>query len=153
TTGGAIIYDNGQFLYSHHATDPCSGRLVNAFDLVRLHKFGDQDDAAVQGTPTNRLPSYVAMTQFALQDAGVAAVMAQERYERAVEAFSEPLPTDSTASQQTQPNTQPTDYEWLKKLEIAPTTGKPAKTPYNILTLLKHDPHIAGRIYRDTFTD
>ncbi|MCG6197251.1 virulence-associated protein E, partial [Anoxybacillus sp. LAT_38] len=44
TTGGAIVYDNGQFLYSHHATDPCSGRLVNAFDLVRLHKFGELDD-------------------------------------------------------------------------------------------------------------
>ncbi|MFR3410760.1 MAG: hypothetical protein ACLTXW_15205 [Christensenellales bacterium] len=28
TTGGAIVYDNGKFLFSHHATDPCSGRLV-----------------------------------------------------------------------------------------------------------------------------
>ncbi len=51
TTGGAVIYDNGKFLYSHHATDPCSGRLVNAFDMVRLHRFGDKDDEAQPGTP------------------------------------------------------------------------------------------------------
>ena len=38
TAGGAIVYDGDRFLYSHHATDPCSGLLVNAFDLVRLHK-------------------------------------------------------------------------------------------------------------------
>lgn len=60
TTGGAVIYDSGKFLYSHHATDPCSGKLVNAFDLVRLHRFGDKDDEAQPGTPTNRLPSYSA---------------------------------------------------------------------------------------------
>ena len=52
TTGGAVMYDNGKFLYSHHATDPCSGKLVNAFDLVRLHKFADADDEAQAGTPT-----------------------------------------------------------------------------------------------------
>ena len=38
TSGGAIVYD-GKFLYSHHATDPVSEQLVNAFDLVRIHKF------------------------------------------------------------------------------------------------------------------
>lgn len=54
TTGGAVLYDNGKFLYSHHATDPCGGKLVNAFDLVRIHKFGDKDDEAAPGTPTNQ---------------------------------------------------------------------------------------------------
>ena len=77
TTGGAVIYDNGKFLFSHHATDPCSGRLVNAFDLVRLHKFGDKDDAALDGTPNNRLPSYKAMCEFAVADPLVSALMAQ----------------------------------------------------------------------------
>lgn len=23
--GGAVVYDDGLFLYSHHATDPCGG--------------------------------------------------------------------------------------------------------------------------------
>lgn len=57
TTGGAVIYDSGKFLYSHHATDPCSGRLVNAFDLVRLHRFGDNDDEAQPARLTTGSPA------------------------------------------------------------------------------------------------
>lgn len=71
TTGGAVLYDGGKFLYSHHATDPASGQLVNAFDLVRLHLYGDQDDDAQQGTPTCRLPSYKAMCEKAGADEAV----------------------------------------------------------------------------------
>lgn len=149
TTGGAIIYDDGKFLYSHHATDPCSGRLVNAFDLVRLHKFGDQDDEATPGTPTNRLPSYTAMVKFALQDAGVAAAMTQERYEKAVKAFQGSAPQPNAGGRQT---TDEQDMSWIELLEIG-STGRPAKTPQNILTLLQHDPSLAGRIYRDTFAE
>jgi predicted P-loop ATPase len=38
TSSGAIVY-NDVFMFSHHSTDPVSGRLVNAYDLVRMHKF------------------------------------------------------------------------------------------------------------------
>lgn len=41
TVGGLVIYDDDLFAYSHHDTDPCSEILVNAFDLVRIHMFGD----------------------------------------------------------------------------------------------------------------
>lgn len=141
TTGGAVLYDNGAFLFSHHATDPCSGKLVNAFDLVRLHKFADQDDEATPGAPTNRLPSFTAMVAFALQDAGVAAIMAQERYAKAADAFggSTVAPAD--------------DLEWIKRLELSPTTGRPAKTAANVIIVLQHDPAVRGRIFRDTFTE
>ena len=151
TTGGAVVYDDGKFLYSHHATDPCSGRLVNAFDLVRIHKFGDQDDDAAPGTPTNRLPSFTAMVAFALQDAGVAALMNQERYEKAVAEFS----TQDVAGGPDQDTnaTAEDDRSWITKLEISPTTGRPAKTANNVLVVLTHDPNVKGKIYRDTFTD
>lgn len=142
TTGGAILYDNDVFLYSHHATDPCSGKLVNAFDLVRLHRFGDQDDNALQGTPTNKLPSYSAMCAFAMQQEPVAGLLMQERYEKAVESFG-----GAEGSAVVEP-----DMSWIRRLEIS-ATGKPAKTPYNILVLLKHDPAISGRIYRDLFME
>lgn len=78
TTGGAVVYDGGKFLYSHHATDPCGGRLVNAFDLVRLHRFGDRDDEAQPGTPTGRLPSYMAMCELARSIGEVADLLARE---------------------------------------------------------------------------
>ena len=49
TSGGLVVYDDGKFCYSHHATDPIEGKLVNSFDLVRLHKFKDLDlDVAIR---------------------------------------------------------------------------------------------------------
>ena len=42
TAAGLIVYDD-KFAYSHHGTDPAGGRLCNAFDLVRIHKFGHLD--------------------------------------------------------------------------------------------------------------
>ena len=144
TTGGAVVYDDGKFLYSHHATDPCSGRLVNAFDLVRIHKFGDQDDDAAPGTPTNRLPSYTAMVAFALQDAGVAALMNQERYEKAVAEFG--ATDEETAAVDD-------DRSWITKLEISPTTGLPAKTTDNVLIILENDPLLKGKIAYDEFAN
>ncbi|MBG9567551.1 virulence-associated E family protein [Brevibacillus agri] len=141
TTGGAIVYDNGAFLFSHHATDPVGGRLVNAFDLVRLHKFGDQDDDAVPGTPTNRLPSFTSMCAFALQDAGVAALMNQERYEKAIQDFGNlPVGEEETAN-------------WISKLQVSATTGMPAKTTDNVLIILEHDPMLKGKLAFDEFAN
>ncbi len=67
TVGGAVVYDNDAFLYSHHDTDPISGRLCNAYDLVRLHLFGDKDN----GEPLDKCPSTQAMHELCAQDDAV----------------------------------------------------------------------------------
>ena len=121
TTGGAVIYDNGKFLYSHHATDPCSGKLVNAFDLVRLHRFGDKDDEAQPGTPNNRLPSYQAMCELAVQNADVAALMTQERYQEAVKDFEGVAATNDDDA-----------ANWMSKLAVNSQTGLPKSTMDNV---------------------
>lgn len=54
-SAGVVIYDD-KFSYSHHATDPACGKLLNAFDLVRIHKFGDDKD------------SFKQMSEFAMND-------------------------------------------------------------------------------------
>ncbi|WP_087064447.1 VapE domain-containing protein [Intestinibacillus massiliensis] len=87
TAGGAVLYDDGKFLYSHHSTDPCSGALVNAFDLVRLHKFGELDDAAKEGTPVNRLPSHIGMCALAREDPECAKLLQLEAGESALADF------------------------------------------------------------------
>lgn len=139
TTGGAVLYDNGKFLYSHHATDPCSGRLVNAFDLVRLHKFGDADDAADPSTPVNRLPSYKAMCEFAAEDKQVAGLLLDERWENAQEAFSPPKGTEED------------DGSWRKLLD-QDSQGKPLKSMKNLRTVLEHDPQLRGRLRLSLFS-
>lgn len=63
SSNGAVVEDDGLFLYSHHGTDPCSERLVNAFDLVRIHKFGDLDNTAPADARPTELPSFGAMKE------------------------------------------------------------------------------------------
>lgn len=138
TTGGAVIYDNGKFLYSHHATDPCGGKLCNAFDLVRLHKFGDCDDDIKPDTPTNKYPSYVEMCRYAVADAGVAAILNAERLAGANDDFSG-LPDDTA--------------NWIGKLQVSATSGLPAKTVDNVLLILENDPALKGRLAFDEFSN
>jgi len=140
TAGGAIVYDGDLFLYSHHATDPCSGQLVNAFDLVRLHKYGDLDAEAKDGTPVNKLPSFKAMSRLALQDKPVSELMDKERLDRAREAFSDG--TQDTADEY--------DTEWLSKL-TKDANGRFEKTINNAVIVLENDPLLKGKIATDEF--
>lgn len=142
TTGGAIVYDDGQFLFSHHATDPTGGRLVNSFDLVRLHKFGDQDDEAKPGTPTNKLPSYTAMMDFAMRQEPVAGLLMQERHQKATAAFADSpvLPAE------------PEDMDWMRRLEFN-SNGVYLKTVDNVLIVLEFDPALKDKIAFDEFAN
>lgn len=142
TTGGAVLYDNGKFLYSHHATDPCSGRLVNAFDMVRLHKFGELDDEAKEGTPSNRLPSYTAMCELAVNDSAVAALMAKERMEEAAKEF-EGVTVENTEDA----------LNWMQKLAIVPQTGAIKPTIDNVMIILDNDPMLKGKFALNEFSN
>lgn len=71
SANGAQIFED-KWLYSHHGTDPASGHMNNAFDLVRIHKFGHLDKEDSEAAP-NRLPSYKAMVKFCREDRKVLA--------------------------------------------------------------------------------
>lgn len=73
-----MIYDD-KFAYSHHATDPACGKLLNAFDLVRIHKFGDEDEKK----------SFSAMMDFAVRDERVSALLLQEKQAAASAEFED----------------------------------------------------------------
>ena len=152
TTGGAVLYEGGKFLFSHHATDPASGKLCNAFDLVRLHLFGDKDEDAKPDTPTNKLPSFVQMCQLAVQDENVARLMNQERYAQAVSAFGENAPPLGSAADEGG-NSPAGAPGWMRLLQIHPETGKPVKTTDNILIILEHDPLLQGAAVYDEFSN
>lgn len=67
---GLVIYDDGLACYDNHSTSPASGKRLNAFDLVRLHKFGALDAHSRTKNPT-KLPSYAAMVALVKDDARV----------------------------------------------------------------------------------
>ena len=142
TTGGLILYEDGVFAFSHHGTDPVSGLLVNAFDLIRLHKFSDEDEDAKEGTPVNRLPSFKAMSDFVVKDEKVRQSLAMERMQQASEDFDE-LDIEEPLEK--------ADMEWTKKLEYS-KSGDLEPVAINIKLILENDPKLKGKIGFDDFS-
>lgn len=143
TAGGAIVYDGDLFLYSHHATDPCSGQLVNAFDMVRLHRYGDLDNEVKEGTPVSKMPSFMEMSRLAVNDAAVSGLISQEKLEKAREAFQAPeAPQEGSGMDY--------DLSWLSRL-TKDGNGKYEKTINNAVVVLENDPLLKGRIVTDEF--
>lgn len=131
TTGGAIVYEDGKFLFSHHATDPCGGRLVNAFDLVQLHKFGGKDDNAAPGTPVGRLPSYTNMREWVqtLPDVRIEAATAAADFAGLESAAGE-------------------DESWQQQLDTTQAGGL-KNTLNNIVLILEHDARFKGKLRKN----
>lgn len=140
TTAGAVLYDKDTFIYSHHSTDPAGGKLLNAWDLVRIHKFGDLDADAAPGTPAASLPSWQAMRALAENDGPTAALLRQEDLDHALEGF-DPLPEEETDPD-----------KWQEKLTRT-QKGALACTIQNAWVILEHDPALKGRIWSDTFSE
>lgn len=131
SVGGLVIYDNDTFAYSNHATDPISGKLVNAFDLVRIHLFGDKDPA--DETAVTKLPSYKAMIDFVNEDGAAPILLDKERMEG--------MGFDDI----------PDDEEGLRAKLKRDSKGNPESDVFNCLAVLKHDPALKGKIRLDEF--
>lgn len=143
TTGGAVVYDNGKFLYSHHAHDPAGGRLCNAFDLVRLHLFGGQDDDTKPGTPANKHPSYQAMMKLAREDSAVIEQIDKEREEAVAADFSGEEDSGET----------PENPGWKKSLTRGGQNGEIENTIDNAWTILENDPLLRGKFALNEFAN
>lgn len=74
-SNGAVVYEDGKFLHSHHGTDPVD--TANAFDLCRLHMFLHLDEGAHHNVTPGNLPSFKAMMEFAQKDLRVIAELHQ----------------------------------------------------------------------------
>lgn len=128
SAAGVVIYGD-RFAYSHHATDPACGRLLNAFDLVRLQKFRNMDFEAVEGIPITKLPSYKAMADLARQDGKVIKLMLEEKQASAA--------TDFTPEE-----------DWLEKLQMD-KAGNVLPTTNNIYLILVKDKRLESIVYND----
>lgn len=132
TAAGLVLYDGGVFAYSNHATDPASGKLCNAFDLVRIHLYGDRDGDVRPDTPINRWPSFLAMQDLASGDEAVKKLLVKERLDQAKAAFDDG-----------------DDEHWITELEMD-RKGNILSTIDNVYIILRHDPKLRGAIaYND----
>lgn len=144
TAGGLVVYGDGKFAYSHHGTDPVSNTLVNSFDLLRIHKYGDQDESKRHDTAVNKLPSYKAMMNFVQHDERISEYLAQERLHRAQEEFGiiEDDSDDTTST---------VDSKWMKKLKVN-KSGEFDNSIPNIQLILDNDPLIKGKLAYNEFS-
>lgn len=122
--GGLVIYDNDTFAFSHHESDPISGREVNAFDLVRIHKFRELDDQAKDKTNVTKLPSYQAMVEFAMKDKDTL----QE------------LMTAEYGEVELEENEEGELVDWRTELELNQKTNEVLTNAYNIEVILLNGP-------------
>ena len=140
TAAGLVVYED-KYAYSHHGTDPTGGKLCNAFDLVRLHKFGLKDEDAREDTPSNKLPSYTAMVEFAVKDPKVKKLIASERISEAKMDF------DGIVIEEPEENS---NDEWLGDLD-ADKKGNLQSSHANIKTILDNDIRLKGAFGFDEF--
>lgn len=128
---GVVVY-NGKFAYSHHATDPACGKLLNAFDMVRIHRFGELDKRVDDGTEPGKLPSFKAMSEFSVRDERVKGEIARQREAAAKTEFAAP-------------------EDWQTALELD-RQGKVKDTLDNLVLTIRNDDNlqsIAFNLHRD----
>jgi predicted P-loop ATPase len=117
TSNGVVIYE-GKFAFSHHEHDPAFGRLCNAFDIVRIHRFGTLDTDPTK--PVQQQPSYKQMLDYAAQDPKTRTEMAQGL---ARTELAPPEPSD----------------DWRTRLQYE-RSGAVVKSLTNVLMILRNDP-------------
>lgn len=145
TSGGLMVYDNKQ-AYSHHATDPAGQRLSNAFDLVRLHKFGDLDEGKNFKTITSA-PSFKAMSEFAINLKEVKKEILRHRRENSRDEYQE----DDHSKLETKARKKAYSDDWVEDLEME-RNGKTIKnTIANVVLILNNDAKLAGKFGYNEF--
>lgn len=120
STAGVVIYDD-KFAYSHHASDPAAQQLLNSFDLVRIHRFGDDDPKK----------SYDAMAHLASEDERVKVLILEERRTQAEDDFAA------------------TDDDWKKQLVYKSRSTELKNSVWNLNLILENDPDLAGFAFND----
>ena len=131
--GMGLISDS--LAYSHHVKDPAYGQAVSAFDLVRLHRFGDLDEDAKENTPVNRLPSTEAMLALAGEDPKVTAEMVGADFTSVADAAD--LLGGEFADDMRK-------IDWRLRLQLHPRTGKVLDRIDNWDLIAENDPAFTG---------
>ncbi len=132
--GGLVCYD-GRFAYSHHETDPASRQLCNAFDLVRIHKYGINDEGTDVKDITKK-PSYLKMADFVGKDKNVRVLLAKEKRAEAADDFAGVDLTEAG-----DPADVEAENKWLSELEYD-RKGNISNTNKSRTTIARNDENL-----------
>ena len=139
TAGGMVTYED-MFAFSHHGTDPSGGMLLNAFDLVRVHKFANLDNN------DNPRASFYAMEKLALDDAGVRAEIARIKLKEARDAFG----LDYIDVLDAKNEEESDDIAWMQELEVD-KKGNYTNSATNLKLVFNNDRYLKGAFAYNEF--
>ena len=144
TSGGLVVYDD-KFAYSNHGTDPAgTGHIYNAFDLVRIHLFGDKDaDITEPNKPVDKLPSYQAMQDMVQEDVAVLKTLQIEREQSALSEF-EGLELEEVEDDGERVLTNGVLLDVDKRGNVLPTAQ-------NLEKIMRYDRYLKGRLKFNQF--
>lgn len=151
TPGMRELDERPGLYYSWHAHDPAAGYAQNAFDLVRIHKFGHLD-TEYKG-PVNRAPSYTACRDFLDTHKGFNKRAAAQAYETVVSSLSDQencgvertTPAHETHTSVEVLTTEEIDNtQWVSQLEVDRKTGKFVDSLRNLTLIFDNDPKMKG---------
>lgn len=115
SASGVIVYDD-KFSYSFHASDPACGMLLNSFDLVRVHRYGGEEDEK---------KSFQKMAEYAVTLPDVKVELAKEKEAEANEDFND-------------------EGDWRTRLTYQPRSSVLENSVSNLLLILNNDPDYQG---------
>lgn len=170
THGGVLVYDDGLFTYSNHATDPTCSKLCNAFDLVRIHKFSHLDEGYDIKSRMDYLPSFRVMLRFVSRDKKIG--LESEEFMKKPSVRIKKI--DSTCNVTC--NTKECGFERMRKFVtcaiekrkvsreieeeeewknelIYNKKGIIIQSIYNVELVLKNDRNLKNKVALDTFND
>ena len=170
THGGVLVYDDGLFTYSNHATDPTCSKLCNVFDLVRIHKFSHLDEGYDIKSRMDYLPSFRVMLRFVSRDKKIG--LESEEFMKKPSVRIKKI--DSTCNVTC--NTKECGFERIRKFVtcaiekrkvsreieeeeewknelIYNKKGIIIQSIYNVELVLKNDRNLKNKVALDTFND
>ena len=165
-----LVYDDGLFTYSNHATDPTCSKLCNAFDLVRIHKFSHLDEGYDIKSRMDYLPSFRVMLRFVSRDKKIG--LESEEFMKKPSVRIKKI--DSTCNVTC--NTKECGFERMRKFVtcaiekrkvsreneeeqewknelIYNKKGIIMQSIYNVELVLKNDRNLKNKVALDTFND
>lgn len=160
SSNGFVVYDNGLKAHSHHSSDPCADMNVNAFDLVRIHRFGHLDGNREPEDDPRQMRSFKAMELMLLEDADVKRELREGNYGISPADIDDSLeadePEEVTSDEipdsvfEIKPG-KVDDDDWMDGLSQNQKGIIDSKYP-NIVLILDHDPMFRGKFGYNEFT-
>lgn len=165
SSNGVVVLDDGQHIRSYHGSDPASDMNLNAWDLVRIHLFGNLDTSREKEVEDARqFKSFKAMEQFLLDDVEVMAELRDSNYGLSEDDVDDSFEADdapvvngkisevtSDDSLVEEDDDDLTTEDWRDSLDMN-EKGTIKPTLRNILLILRNAATFKGRLAYNAFT-